>query len=116
MTTMRTAPRPMAPYVMRLELSPPVLAGSEVSMLFLDEEEEGEAVEEVPEVESVEVVEDDDDVVDVVALHESAVPWADSQTSRQADRSDTNRQEVMAIADYQSIIAAPTYSSRSERL
>lgn len=55
--TTKTAPTPMAPYVMRLELSPPKPVELEVSVLA-SEDEEVEAVEE-PAIGSVGSVEED---------------------------------------------------------
>lgn len=81
MTKIRTAPRPMAPYVMRLELSPPMVPELEDSVLVSDDDAEAvvEEPSDVPAVEGVEEAEDDDvvevaaELVDVVVLHESAV-------------------------------------------
>lgn len=77
MTTIRTAPRPMAPYVMRLELSPPDAAELEVSMSV----PEDESVVEVPAFELVEVVEEEELVALLLLLLDVVVELHESEQS-----------------------------------
>jgi hypothetical protein len=105
-TMRRMAPSPMAPYVMRLELSPPELAELEVSASTADEDESVEGVE-VPAVESVELVADVEALL-LLPVEEVVVELHESAASDQAV-GQTQQQQAAAQG------GGGTYSSRSGR-